>query len=483
MIRQCIHPNQKDWVSKLPAIEFAINSARSASTGYAPFFLNFGRMPRSMIWNDAPSEEFPAIREFTLQKKMAVMEAHNSILAAKVKQTWNANKKRQDVPFKTGDLVYLSSQNVKFPKGLARKLIPKFLGPYKILQEHGDGVSFKLEMPPHLKKRGMHDVFHSSLLRIHYPNDNHLFPGRMDTQIAGEDTLDDEWAVDRIKSHSGSKSEALFEILWKSGDTTWLPYYQITHLQALTDCMELIGVQKISKLPKGNGKPPTNDPQIFLGALDPYLYPDHSSSCLAIINPLNLFKPLIQSMVHRLLPRSLPINSPSIDLDDLIINMPPHRDRGVNHQSFTRISPTHYLVKNADSLLSYTVHVGQIADYLNFDEQLRTQGLRNLSSIPIAFDDFAYLWNTGASDNDTRRISRVYLPEGEEVPTVDLSQHPVKAKEFFITTEQVGLATARDGPPKDTFNDEVAQEFLRDVIEQRRNSRQGSSSSRATPFY
>ena len=27
MLRQCVHPNQKDWVAKLPAIEFAINSA------------------------------------------------------------------------------------------------------------------------------------------------------------------------------------------------------------------------------------------------------------------------------------------------------------------------------------------------------------------------------------------------------------------------------------------------------------------------
>jgi hypothetical protein len=33
MLRQCINPNQKDWVSKLPAIQFAINSARSESTG------------------------------------------------------------------------------------------------------------------------------------------------------------------------------------------------------------------------------------------------------------------------------------------------------------------------------------------------------------------------------------------------------------------------------------------------------------------
>ena len=42
MLRQCIGEKQNDWVAKLPAIEFAINSARSESTGYAPFFLNMG---------------------------------------------------------------------------------------------------------------------------------------------------------------------------------------------------------------------------------------------------------------------------------------------------------------------------------------------------------------------------------------------------------------------------------------------------------
>ena len=91
MLRQCIHPNQKDWVSRLPAIEFAINSARSESTGYAPFFLNFGQMPRTMIWNSAPSSEYPSIREFALQTKLALMTAHDSILEARVKQTHNAN--------------------------------------------------------------------------------------------------------------------------------------------------------------------------------------------------------------------------------------------------------------------------------------------------------------------------------------------------------------------------------------------------------
>jgi hypothetical protein len=36
MIRQCVNSKQTDWVAKLPAIEFAINSACSESTGFAP---------------------------------------------------------------------------------------------------------------------------------------------------------------------------------------------------------------------------------------------------------------------------------------------------------------------------------------------------------------------------------------------------------------------------------------------------------------
>ena len=42
MIRQCVQPDQKDWVVKLPAVEFAINSAWSSTTGFSPFQLNYG---------------------------------------------------------------------------------------------------------------------------------------------------------------------------------------------------------------------------------------------------------------------------------------------------------------------------------------------------------------------------------------------------------------------------------------------------------
>lgn len=60
MLRQCVSPDQKDWVIKLPAVEFAMNSASSSTTGYTLFLLNNGRMPRSMVWSK--DSEFPGVK-------------------------------------------------------------------------------------------------------------------------------------------------------------------------------------------------------------------------------------------------------------------------------------------------------------------------------------------------------------------------------------------------------------------------------------
>ena len=98
------------------------------------------------------SEEFPFIQDIAQQKKLALMVAHVSILGARVKQTRDANKKNKTYLSKRGDLVYLSSRNISFPKGLAHKLILKFLGPYRVIQDFGN-TSFKLELPYHLKQQ------------------------------------------------------------------------------------------------------------------------------------------------------------------------------------------------------------------------------------------------------------------------------------------------------------------------------------------
>ncbi|CAA7269981.1 unnamed protein product [Cyclocybe aegerita] len=152
------------------------------------------------------------------------------------------------------------------PAGLARKLSPKFIRPYLIMEDFKNN-SFRLKLLPRLKQRGLHDVFHASLLRIHVPNDDRLFPGRLDTQTFDDENLETEWAVERIVSHAGTGKNSVFEVLWKSGDKTWLPYDKLTHLDALEAYFDVMGVQKIEELSEGTGKPLADDLQIFLGSL------------------------------------------------------------------------------------------------------------------------------------------------------------------------------------------------------------------------
>ncbi|KAJ8507317.1 hypothetical protein ONZ45_g10305 [Pleurotus djamor] len=265
MIRQCISPDQKDWVARLPAIEFAINSSRSDSTGYAPFFLNYGRLPRSMIWTNPTPTEFPAVRVFAQKIKHAIMAAHDAVLSSRIKHVRDANKHRREAPFVKDDLVYLSTENIKFPKGLARKFLPKFIGPYKILTDFGNNT-YQLALSSQLKRRGVHDNFHASLLRIHIPNDDRRFPGRLDTQIFDFEDPEPEWAVQEIKSHSGMGTDSIFEVSWKSGDVTWLPYHEVANLDALQDYLEVLDVENIKSLPRGSGSPP-DDPQIHVSSI------------------------------------------------------------------------------------------------------------------------------------------------------------------------------------------------------------------------
>ncbi|KAF7327530.1 Gag-pol polyprotein [Mycena kentingensis (nom. inval.)] len=128
--------------------------------------------------------------------------------------------------------------------------------------------SFRLDLSPEMKQRGIHDVFHASLLRIHIANDDRRFPGRLDSQLGVSlDMNSNEWAVDKIVNHYGSKRKALFEILWKSGDKSWMPYEQTKKLQAFEDYLETLGVSDIRELTQGTAQPNPGAAELFLGAV------------------------------------------------------------------------------------------------------------------------------------------------------------------------------------------------------------------------
>ena len=176
------------------------------------------------------------------------MAAHDAIIAARTSQVVQANRKRRPASFRVGDLVYLSTKNLAIPKGRARKLAPKFLGPFVITEEVTEGATYRLDLPHEMRTRGLVNAFHASLLRPHYPNDDRRFPGRQYHQLPGFGDNPREWAVDRILSHVGRGADAEFEVQWSTGDVTWAPYADVKHLQPLAQYYEALGIPGVRQL-------------------------------------------------------------------------------------------------------------------------------------------------------------------------------------------------------------------------------------------
>jgi hypothetical protein len=125
-----------------------------------------------------------------------------------------------------------------------------------------------IDLPGQLKLRWVYPVFHAWSLCIHVPNDDRLFPGRLDAQAT--DLLEErkpEWAIDRILLRKGAKEDATFEVRWLAGDITWLPYLPVSHLDAIAEYFDLLGISTVNELTDGRGTPPRDGPQIFLGGL------------------------------------------------------------------------------------------------------------------------------------------------------------------------------------------------------------------------
>jgi hypothetical protein len=146
MLRFYVNYHTDNWDQFLDLVEYSYNNQVNASTTMSPFYANFGYLPTA-LWT-TPSDSFQTINQ----------QIHDTLTHAQANYTATANKKRKNLEFKEGDLVYLSTKNLPLPG--TRKLSPCYLGPYEILQKYGS--AYKLKIPATWK---IHDVFHVSLLK------------------------------------------------------------------------------------------------------------------------------------------------------------------------------------------------------------------------------------------------------------------------------------------------------------------------------
>ncbi len=251
IFRAVVASSQKDWVDKVDMTEFAINVSVSETTKYAPFELNGGYLP-SMI-RDLRSQAPRGVTEFAREALQHLASAHDAIIAARVFQTTQANKRRAEEPIiKLGDLVFLSTKNLNLSKNRARKLMPKYIGPYKVIMARPETSNYTLDLPPALQRRRIHPTFHASLLRPFYASSDALFPNRATPEpFDFGASADQEWYVDDIVGHRRTQSGSLeYEVRWSQGDTTWEPQSECKDLAALDRYLELHKVKYQSQLPR-----------------------------------------------------------------------------------------------------------------------------------------------------------------------------------------------------------------------------------------
>ena len=98
--------------------------------------------------------KFKGVKQFALQAKWDLMAAHDAIIANHIKQIFHANKKHHaSNEYKVRDHMYLSTQDLTLPKGRTRKLVPKYIGAYKVIKAHNETSMIMVELPQVLVAR------------------------------------------------------------------------------------------------------------------------------------------------------------------------------------------------------------------------------------------------------------------------------------------------------------------------------------------
>ena len=163
-IRCLLHDrgNPKDWEKMLPTVELVINSLPNQITGFSPFYLNYGYEPVTPIQLIRGNEEVrtESIGSFVRRITSDWKSARENLKRSVDFQAKYYDKKHRDVEFTEGELVLLSTRNLKM-KGILGKLKKRFVGPFKIEQKIGQ-QAYKLLLPETWE---VHPVFHISLLK------------------------------------------------------------------------------------------------------------------------------------------------------------------------------------------------------------------------------------------------------------------------------------------------------------------------------
>jgi hypothetical protein len=228
MLRPYVNFLQTDWDEHLVAAELAINGAKHASTGFTPFYLNYGRevpVPLDLALEESRLTKQPNAAERIQQLHRDLERARENLLRAQQRQAKYADQHRRDVDFKVGDQVLLSTAHLRLTGGSERaaKFAYKYIGPFKIKRTINKNAC-ELELPTTMQ---IHPVLNVSRLKAYH--DGRLdFPLRPSSDTRPEPNAADAdghlYEVESILAQRGKGARTQYLVRWQGWpiwEATW----------------------------------------------------------------------------------------------------------------------------------------------------------------------------------------------------------------------------------------------------------------------
>ncbi|GMF60586.1 unnamed protein product [Phytophthora fragariaefolia] len=189
------------------------------------FFADLGYNPALPIDLDvraSQTAESKSATTFLLHMKQMLRELQAKIRSSAEKMKMQYNRGRRDQTFRIGDMVLVSTKNlgVENTGAKRRKLAPKWIGPYEVIENVQGSSSYRLNLP---RQSYLYPVFHTLSLKLFQKDtsstrDNAVPTVRLKDGTEGhliEDILEHRFGVDCLDEYKCKWVGAVDDITWE----------------------------------------------------------------------------------------------------------------------------------------------------------------------------------------------------------------------------------------------------------------------------
>jgi hypothetical protein len=169
-------------------------------------------------------EKIKSLDQKYFEKRKGKFKSLKRFTASTVKAEKLRRHRRRNLSFEVSDFVYLKVSPMRRLRRfkIRGKLAPRYIGPFKILEQRGE-VAYQLKLPPQLSD--VHDVFHVSQLRKCLRVLEEQIP--LEELTVGEDLTYQEYPVkilDTSEKVTQNNRYKLCKVQWSNHteeDATW----------------------------------------------------------------------------------------------------------------------------------------------------------------------------------------------------------------------------------------------------------------------